>query len=60
MRFLPLLALFLVGCGPAEKPPTPDEAAAFKGKEITPEQRAKGMAAAMPGGAAKTLSPSGG
>ena len=57
MRLLPLLALLLVGCGPSsDAKPTPDEVAGFKGKEITPEQRAKGMAAAM-GGANKPAAP---
>lgn len=46
-----LLAIAAVaGCGPGpEKPPTAQEAADFRGKTITPEQKKRGMAAAMGG-----------
>jgi len=45
---LALVAGAMQGCGEAEaSKPTADEAKTFVGKEITPEQRAKGMAAAM-------------
>lgn len=43
-----LLVGTLVGCGsPAEKPPTAQEASDFRGKPISAEQKARGMAAAM-------------
>ena len=52
-----LVTITAVGCGPQDEvKPTTEEVTTFKGKELTPEQIAKGKAAAL-GGAARGAQP---